>query len=82
MIGHPADELPTELELPRGFTLHIVPPARPESIEGNRILAAAAAAGGAIDAAADIGEVAATRVRAAVEGTIQGVKVVAKKTVS
>lgn len=44
--------------------------------------AAAAAASGAIDAAADIGEVAATRVRSAVEGTIQGVKVVAKKTVS
>jgi hypothetical protein len=37
--------------------------------------AASAAATGAIEAAADIGEAAATRVQAAVQGTITGVKV-------
>ena len=40
--------------------------------------AASAAATGAIEAAGEIGDAAAVRVRRAVEGTINGVKVVAK----
>ena len=43
--------------------------------------AAAAAATGAIEAAGEVSEAAAVRVRRSVEGTIQGVKVVAKTTI-
>ena len=43
--------------------------------------AAAAAATGAIEAAGDVSSAAAVRVRRSVEGTIQGVKVVAKTAV-
>ena len=43
--------------------------------------AASAAATGAIEAAGEVSEAAAVRVRRAVEGTIHGVRVVAKTTV-